>query len=121
MADIEVDGDVVVVALSAAERVEALHGDLRIPVASLDAVELVEDVVAGFHGLKAPGTALPGVVVVGTFYRDGRRTFIVGHRSERRGLRLALHGERYDEVVVGLTDPDGVARRIAAAGGPALG
>ena len=118
MADLSIDGGDVVVALSVAERAEALHGDVRVPVGSITAVELVADVVGGPHGLKTVGADLPGVVAVGTFVHDGRRVFVAAHRAHRGGLRLTLRDEAYDELIVGLADPDGVAESIRAAGGP---
>jgi hypothetical protein len=67
MAELVVDGDDLVLRLSGVEKVEGLHGDLRVPRSSLVRVEVLDDAhaAAGFHAGVKVGTRLPGVIEVG--------------------------------------------------------
>ena len=77
MASLLVEGDVVTVSLSVAEKVEALHGDVSVPRAAVLSARVVPDGMEEVHGLK--GAGLPGAVMVGT-WRDGESvTFAVCH------------------------------------------
>jgi hypothetical protein len=114
MADLSRRGDELVLSLSNAEQVEALHGDLRVPVASVRSVQVLDDARKAMHGMRAPSTGLPGLLSIGTFHRDGHRAFVVVHHSRPRGLRVALSGAGidYDELIVGLDNPETVAASL---------
>ncbi len=43
MAELRVEGDELVLALSALEKAESIHGDIRVPVSSVRDVEVVDD------------------------------------------------------------------------------
>jgi hypothetical protein len=75
VAAVRVDDDDVVVALTRLEKVAALHGDVRVPLSAVHAVEVVDDGPAAVHGVRAPGTAWPGGPKIGTWRRRGGRTF----------------------------------------------
>jgi len=65
---IETNQDLVLV-LSWLEQVGALHKSIRVPKSSLDSVKEVENPWSGPDGMKgfrAPGTGIPGVVMLGT-------------------------------------------------------
>ena len=36
-----------------------------------------------YHGIRLPGTNVPGVITAGTFYQDGKRVFWDVHRPEK--------------------------------------
>ncbi len=50
MAELRRDGDELVVALSVAEKAEAVHGDIRVPASSVREVEVVDDAI---HAVNA--------------------------------------------------------------------
>lgn len=117
MAELVVDGDDLVLRLSGAEKVEGVHGDLRVPRASLVRVEILDDAHAA-AGLRAGikvGTRLPGVVEVGRIYGD-RKRFAAVHHDTPRGLRLVFDHENFDEWIVGATDPETLARTLRVDG-----
>jgi len=65
---IEVDQDLVLM-LSGLEKVGSFHKSIRVPKSSLDSVKEVENPWSGPDGMKgfrAPGTGIPGVVMLGT-------------------------------------------------------
>ena len=118
MASLLVDGDVVTVALSVAEKVEALHGDVSVPRAAVLSARVVPDGMEEVHGLKMPGTGLPGVIMVGT-WRDGERvTFAVCH-GRRPAVALDLADQVFDRIVVTVEDPQAALAALTQAAGPA--
>jgi hypothetical protein len=69
-------GDVLVLQLSFWEKLAALHSNPRAPLASIEKFEFVDQLWGSsiLRGVRAPGTALPYVVLYGTLrglkYRD---------------------------------------------------
>ena len=118
MADLKVEGDELVLHLSRAEKVEGIHGDLRVPLSAVTGVEVLEDAhrAADVIGVKA-GTRIPGVVEVATVLAAGKTVFAAVHRDTPRGVRVRLSGAGQDEWVVGCADPEAVAASVDAARG----
>ena len=114
MAKLEVQGDELVLHLSPAEKFEGVHGDLRVPLAAVRGIDLLDDAhePAGIRAGIKIGTRIPGVVEVGTVQGHKRRLFAAVHHDTPRGLRVQLEGGSYDEWIVGLEDPEGVLTRI---------
>jgi uncharacterized protein len=114
MAELKIDGDELVLHLSAAEKLAGAHRDLRAPRSAVRAVEVVEDThrEAGIRaGLKI-GTRIPGLAEVGIVQGATRRRFVAVHHDTPRGLRIELDGTALDEWIVGCTDPGAVAARL---------
>jgi hypothetical protein len=109
-----VEGTEIVVALGAGEKVEAIHGDLRLPLAALRDAEVLDDPIRAVHGLRAPGTGVPGLVAVGTFRAAGKKLFAVVHHDTHRAVRLRFEGADFDEVIVGCDDPDAIVTQLQA-------
>jgi hypothetical protein len=114
MAELVIEGDELVVRLRAVEKVEAVHGEVRVPAAAVRSVEVLEKALAAVHGLRAPGMAVPGMAAVGTFYRKGVKTFAVVHHDMPRGVRVSLEGADYDQLIVGCEDPEAVAAALGS-------
>jgi len=103
MAELIVDGDELVVRLRAVERMEAVHGEVRVPLGSVRTVEVLDDAWSGPRASRR--------------YRHSRS---VGHRhlqiprgqDLRRGssrhptrCRVDLEGAQFDQLIVGCDDP----------------
>ena len=73
MATVKVVGDDLVLELSFWERVGALHSSPRVSLSAVTKVEFVDDLWSNevLRGVRAPGTAIPYVVLLGTM--RGRR------------------------------------------------
>jgi hypothetical protein len=112
MAELSRDGDELVLALSMAEKAESLHGDIRVPLRSVQDVDVVEDIIHAAHGMRLPGTSLPGRVAIGTFVHDGEKTFAVVHHDTPRGVRVRLAEGPFAELLVGCADPEATAAAI---------
>ena len=112
MAELEVEGDELVLHLSALEKLEAVHGDLRAPLSAVRGVEVLEDAhEPADHGFKV-GERLPGVSEVATVRTAGRKIFAAVHHDTPRGVRVSFEGASYDEWIVGSADPEQVKSRI---------
>ena len=51
------------------------------------------------HGLRAPGTGLPGVVYLGTWRTWERKTFVAAYRHDP-GYVIDLEGHDFDRLIV---------------------
>jgi hypothetical protein len=114
MAILTREGDELVVVLSTAEKVEAGHGDVRVPVSSVRSADVVGDAVHAVPGFKIIGSAWPGRFAIGSFSggSDHTKTFAVVHHDHPRGVRVQLEGQRYDQLVISAEDPEAVLDQL---------
>lgn len=112
MADLAREGDTLVLTLSTLEKVEGAHGDIRVPVSAVESVEILDDAIDAVHGIKMPGSRLPGVFAMGTFVSRGGMAFAIVHHQNKRGVRIFLNGTTYHELIVGLDDPESVVASL---------
>lgn len=116
MAELQIDGDELVLHLTRIEEIEAVHGDLRAPLSAVRGVEVLEDAhEPADHGFKV-GERLPGVSEVATVRADGERVFAAVHHDTPRGVRVRFEGAGYDEWIVGCSDPEATKARIDGGG-----
>lgn len=95
-----------------ADALWALKSSLEIPLAHIAGVRADPDAArTWYHGIRMPGTNVPGVITAGTFYQDGKRVFWDVHRPEKT-IVIDLRDERYSELIVEVDDPDGAVRLI---------
>ncbi|MBB2903621.1 hypothetical protein FHR75_004464 [Kineococcus radiotolerans] len=98
------------------QKLAGLVRDLQVPLSSIRSAEVVPDGLNAVRGVRAPGLDLPGLRRIGTWRRRGTRTLV----AVRRGcpaLRLRLHGQRYDELLLGVNDATTLLAEVAPAGG----
>jgi hypothetical protein len=118
MAVLRIEGGDLALYLSAAEKVGAVHGDLRVPLSAVRRVEVLDNAhEPADHGIKL-GTRIPGRTEVGTVRGDGRNIFAAVFPDTPRGVRIVLDGSCYHEWVVGCADPESVAAQIMAGSAP---
>ena len=115
MAGPVVEGEAFAVRLTAVERLEAVHGDVEVPRASVRTVEVLDDVMGAIHG-EWVWTGIPGVIAAGTFTSRRSRAVAVVHHNTRRGVRVTLVGERHQELIVGCASPEAVTAGIPGPG-----
>ena len=76
MAEIELTADNLVVHVKGADRIFAFKSELTIPLEHvLGAARDEEEARRWYHGVRAPGTSVPGVITAGTFHEHGERVF----------------------------------------------
>ena len=106
MAELVREDDTLVLKLSTVEKAEGVHGDIQVPISSVEAVTVVDDIIHAVHGIKMPGSRLPGVFAMGTFMSGKETIFAIIHHQNKRGVRVTLHGERFDALLIGADDPE---------------
>lgn len=117
MVEIHVRGDEVEVEVLGLHRLWALKGSLRVPLSAVRGARVDPEAARGWwKGIRAPGTHVPGLIVAGTYYRNGERTFYDVVHAER-AVVVELEGQRYDRLVVEVADPEETVRRLRAAAG----
>lgn len=95
-----------------ADKLWAFKSSLEIPLAHIAGVKADPEMARGWwHGIRLPGTNLPGVVTAGTFYQDGKRVFWDVHDPEKT-IVIDLHDERYNQLIVEVADPQEAVKLI---------
>ncbi len=115
MAELVIEGSDLVVRLNAVEKLEAVHGGVRVPCASIKTVEVLDDAMGAIHGIRV-GTGIPGSVAVGTFSSRTAKIFAVVHHDTPRGVRVGLDGAAFDELIVGCDDPEAITSALCPPG-----
>lgn len=93
-----------------ADKLLAFKSSLEIPLAHITGVRADPEAARGwYHGIRMPGTNVPGVITAGTFYQDGNRVFWDVHHPEKT-IVVDLRDERYNELVVEVNDPEAAVR-----------
>lgn len=111
VAQILLTPDTLTVSLTDLEQVEALHRDLTVPRSAVTDVRAVSDGMAELHGIRAPGTGLPGVIAVGTWRDRGTTTFAVCH-GRHPAVVVTLRGQSYDRLVITVEQPSDVVASL---------
>ncbi len=115
MVDLSIAGDRLVLDVRGADKLWALKSSLEIPLAHVVGIRADPAIAQGWwHGLRMPGTSIPGVITAGTFYQDGKRIFWDVHRPENTVL-IELKDERYNELIVEVADPEGAVKIVNTA------
>lgn len=64
--------------------------------------------------LRMPGANIPGVLTAGTFYQHGKRVFWDVYNPDNTVV-IELKDERYNELIVEVTDPQAAVELVKAA------
>lgn len=95
-----------------ADKLFALKSSLEIPLEHIAGARADPEVARGWwHGLRMPGTQLPGVITAGTFYQHGQRIFWDVHNPDNT-IVIELRDERYNELIVEVPDPQSAVGMI---------
>ncbi|MEU4644693.1 hypothetical protein [Micromonospora sp. NPDC023814] len=114
MARVYVDGEALVVEIEGLDKLWALKSRLTIPLVNVRGATADPGIVKEPKGLRAPGAHLPGVIVAGTFHTDGERVFW-DVRDPAKAVVIELTDERYNRLVVQVSDPRATVRLIEEA------
>jgi hypothetical protein len=114
VAELQVDGDSLVLHLRALEKAEGVHGDIRVPLSAVRAVRSVDDAWPELRGLRAPGTGVPNVIAVGTRRGSFGKDFAAVH-GKGPAVVVELEGAEYGRVVVTADAAAAVAKAISEA------
>ncbi len=114
MAQLTLDGDELVVTLSALEKLGAMRGDVRVPLATVSRVRVSEHPWSELRGIRAPGTGVPGILSLSTRRGSGFRDFAAVYR-DRPAIVIEARGAAFDRLVISSSDAEADSRRILGA------
>lgn len=101
-----------------ADKIWAFKSELRIPLQHIASARVDTEIVhRWWHGIKMPGTAIPGLITAGSFYQHGQRVFWDIHHP-REAVVIALHDETYNELVIQVENPEALVAELQAAIAP---
>lgn len=114
MARMMVEGADLVIRLSRWERLGALHGSVRVPLASVVDVTATDNAWRQLRGVRAPGSGLPGVIALGTWRFRGGKDFVAVYGKP--GVVVTLRESEWDRLVVSTPSPEHVREHIRYGG-----
>ena len=98
------------------DKLWAMHSRLEIPLEHIHAVRADPEPAKGWwHGLRFPGTQIPGLITAGSFYQDGDWVFYDVHDPDNTVV-LELDHEHYKRLVIEVADPRAAVAQLVAAG-----
>ena len=105
MVDLSISDGRLILHVRGADKLWAFKSSLEIPLAHITQVRADPAIAHGWwHGLRVPGTNVPGVITAGTFYQDGKRVFWDVHNPDNTVV-IELKDERYNELIVEVDNP----------------
>jgi hypothetical protein len=112
MVRITADEDNLIFEVQGWDKLWALKSRLEISRANIRGVHADPTIARGWwKGLRVPGTHVPGVIIAGTFYQDGKRIFWDVKNPEKT-IVIELADDRYDQLIVEVADPAAEVQRI---------
>jgi hypothetical protein len=115
MVRVSVEGDRARFEVEGWDKLWALRSQLEIPISHIRAVRVDPEPARGWwHGLRMPGTQIPGVLTAGTFYQSDGVVFYDVHDPERT-IVIELEHEHYTRLVMEVEDPRAAVALLQAA------
>jgi hypothetical protein len=115
MSAIAIDGTELVVTLDRNEKWLGLLSNLRVPVESISAVEVVPDGRRAVRGSRAPGLGGPQRLI-GTWRAKNDKQYVCVRRDQP-AVKVILDRQKYRTLLIGLDDADRVAAEIRSTAG----
>lgn len=114
MVNISITGGKVLLEVQGWDKLWAFRSSIEVPLADIRSARVDPEAARGWwHGIKMPGTSVPGVITAGTFYQHGRRVFYDVHNPDDT-IVIELEHERYDQLIVEVADPAAEVAKITA-------
>jgi hypothetical protein len=115
LVEISIAGDTVIFEVQGLDKLWAMKSRIEVPMSHITGARVDPDAARGWwHGIRLPGTNMPGVVTAGTFYQHGRRVFYDVHDTDNT-IVIELDHQRYDQLIVEVADPAAEVARIMSA------
>lgn len=112
MVDLSIADGTLTLHVRGADKLWAFKSSLEIPLKHIAGVRADPEVARGwFHGIRMPGTSVPGVITAGTFYQDGKRVFWDVHHPEKT-IVIDLHDEHYSSLIVEVEDAESAVKLL---------
>jgi hypothetical protein len=115
MVNVVVQGDRVRFEVEGWDKLWALKSQLEIPTAHIVAVRADPEPARGWwHGIRLPGTEIPGLLTAGSFYQKDGFVFFDVHDPERT-IVIDLTHEHYRRLVIEVANPADVVEMLRSA------
>jgi hypothetical protein len=114
MAELQVEGEDLVVHLARMERIAAFRGDVRVPLLAAMDIRYADDPWAELRGVPAPGIDIPRLIALGTRRGRGIKDFAAVYAG-KQGIVIELKRAPFTRLVVSARDSYGVLERVANA------
>lgn len=115
MVDLSIAEGKLTLRVRGADKLWTFERSLEVPLEHIAGVRQDPGEARGwYHGIKMPGTNVPGVITAGTFYQDGKRVFWDVHHPKNT-IVIDLHDERYHRLIVEVADPEAAVKLIETA------
>jgi hypothetical protein len=115
MVDLSVADGRLILHVRGADKLWAFKSSLEIPLQHVAGIRADSTIAHGWwHGIRMPGTNIPGVLTAGTFYQDDKRVFWDVHNPDNT-IVIELRDERYSELIVEVEDPNFAVELVKAA------
>lgn len=95
----------IAVRLNPIEKLGALHGDIRVPRSAVRAAYVAAAPWDELRGIRAPGTGLPGVIMLGTMRGSFGADFCAVYRR-KPAVVVDLDGRGFRRLILCTPDPD---------------
>jgi hypothetical protein len=114
MVEVHITDDVVLFEVLGMHRLWALKGHVKVRRENIRSVRHDPTVTLGWwEGWRMPGTHIPGLIVAGTYYRDGQKRFW-DVTDPRKTIVVDLVNEEYDRLIIDVENPEATVARIEA-------
>jgi hypothetical protein len=114
MVDLSVADGKLVLHVHGADKLWAFKSSLEIPLQHVAGIRADPSIAYGWwHGIRMPGTSIPGVITAGTFYEDGKRVFWDVHNPDQTVV-IDLLDECYNELIVEVAEPEAAVALVQA-------
>ena len=115
MVTVSVEGDRVRFEVEGWDKFWAMKSQLEIPLEHIDSVRVDPEPARGWwHGVRLPGSQIPGIITAGTFYQHDGAVFYDVHDPEGT-IVLELNHEHYKRLVIEVENPDETVSRLKRA------
>lgn len=112
MPTLDIDAKSLKVDLKPSEVVWGMHRSFDISAENIAGAQVLGKSWWKTLGFRIPGTALPGVIIAGTYLQKGDRAFVYWTRSNKEVLQINLRNHRYNRLVLGVDDANALAETI---------
>ncbi|MEO7103943.1 MAG: hypothetical protein ABI119_11430 [Gemmatimonadaceae bacterium] len=115
MVSISISGANAVFEVEGMDKFWSLRSRIEVPLAHITGAKIDREAARGWwHGLRMPGTQIPGLITAGTFYQHGRRVFYDVHDADNT-IVISLDHESYDHLVVEVAHPQTEVDKLMSA------
>ena len=115
MVRVTIEGDRVRFEVEGWDKLWAMRSQLEIPLAHVLAVRADPEPTRGWwHGLRLPGTQIPGIITAGSFYQSDGFVFFDVHNPDNTVV-IDLEHEHYKRLVIEVEDPHATVALLQSA------